>query len=74
MLLSAGALTGGAMFVQCIVAAELIAMSNGAKCAGAMMRDVGVYCVSIMSVLIAFWIGKVGQLGGVCVGLARWGK
>ncbi len=59
VLLSAGALTGGAMFVQCIVAAELVAMGGGAKCGGAMMRDVGVYSISIFSVLIAFTIGRV---------------
>lgn len=64
VLLSAGALTGAAMFVQCIVAAELISMGNGVKCAGATLRDVGVYCISIFSVLLAFAVGHVGS-GGV---------
>lgn len=61
--LSAGALTGAALFVQCIVAGELVAMGRGVKCRGAMMRDVGVYCVSITSVLVVFMLGRVG---GAC--------
>ncbi len=44
---------------------QLIAMSpNGVKCAGAMTRDVAVYCVSIASVLLAFAIGTVSFPGG----------
>eukprot|EP00878_Enallax_costatus_P021309 GHUV01022555.1.p1 GENE.GHUV01022555.1~~GHUV01022555.1.p1 ORF type:complete len:512 (+),score=108.21 GHUV01022555.1:224-1759(+) len=61
--LSAGALTGAAMFVQCIVAAELVALAghNGIKCGGAMLRDVGVYCLAIFSVLLAFALGQVSR-------------
>ncbi|KAF8061302.1 BUB3.2 [Scenedesmus sp. PABB004] len=60
VVLSAGALTGAAMFVQCIVAAELIALAgpDGIKCGGAMLRDVGVYCLAITSVLLAFALGQ----------------
>jgi hypothetical protein len=35
----------------------------GVKCGGAMMRDVSIYCVSIFSVLVAFWLGRVTQVG-----------
>ncbi|KAF6254059.1 hypothetical protein COO60DRAFT_358074 [Scenedesmus sp. NREL 46B-D3] len=58
--LSAGALTGAAMFVQCIVAAELVALAGprGIKCGGAMLRDVGVYCLAISSVLLAFSLAR----------------
>jgi len=49
---------------------------NGVKCAGAMTRDVAVYCVSIASVLIAFAVGTVSAdyapsgcvgFGGACI-------
>jgi sodium/potassium/calcium exchanger 6 len=75
--LSAGALTGAALFVQCIVAAELVQMGGGVKCAGAMYRDVSVYCLSIVSVLIAFMTGHVSaaavgvSLRRLCSSLAR---
>jgi sodium/potassium/calcium exchanger 6 len=60
--LSAGGITGGAMFVQCIVAAELIAMApRGVKCAGAMTRDVAVYAAATVSVFAAFALGAVGR-------------
>lgn len=49
------------VLVQCVVAAELIALAgdHGIKCGGAMLRDVGVYCLAIFSVLLAFALGKV---------------
>lgn len=47
--------------MQCVVAAELIGLAGeqGIKCGGAMLRDVGVYCLAIFSVLLAFTLGKV---------------
>lgn len=47
--------------LQCIVAAELVALAgpSGIKCGGAMLRDVGVYCLAIFSVLLAFALGQV---------------
>jgi hypothetical protein len=52
--------------VQCVVAAELIALAgdSGIKCGGAMLRDVGVYCLAILSVLLAFSLGTVSQTAG----------
>lgn len=49
------------LFLQCVVAAELIALAgdSGIKCGGAMLRDVGVYCLAIFSVLLAFVLGQV---------------
>lgn len=51
--------------MQCIVAAELVALAgpSGIKCGGAMLRDVGVYCLAIFSVLLAFALGQVGVRG-----------
>lgn len=47
--------------MQCIVAAELLGLAGdaGIKCGGAMLRDVGVYCLAIFSVLVAFTLGQV---------------
>ena len=49
------------LVLQCVVAAELISLAGdgGIKCGGAMLRDVGVYCLAIMSVLLAFSLGQV---------------
>lgn len=70
VLLSAGALTGSAMFVQCIVASELLALAgpSGIKCGGAMLRDVGVYTMAISSVLITFSLGYVRHDAAVAGG------
>ena len=57
--LSAGAITGAAMFVQCIVASEVIRISQGTHCRGATMRDVGFYAVSLAGVAASFSSGKV---------------
>jgi hypothetical protein len=48
------------LLLQCIVAAELVALAGprGIKCGGAMLRDVGVYCLAIFSVLLAFFLGQ----------------
>lgn len=52
------------LWLQCIVAAELVALAghNGIKCGGAMLRDVGVYCLAIISVFLAFALGQVSCL------------
>ena len=47
------------MFVQCVVASELIRVCNGVKCGGAMFRDASVYMLGITCVLIAFALGQV---------------
>lgn len=77
VVLSAGALTGAAMFVQCVVAAELVALAGdaGIKCGGAMLRDVGVYALAISSVLLAFALGQVccaALCCGVCCAHGWW--
>ncbi|GFR47865.1 hypothetical protein Agub_g9674, partial [Astrephomene gubernaculifera] len=60
VLLSAGALTGAAMFVQCVVAAEVMRASRGPiKCRGAMLRDVAIYCACVLLVLGAFAHGRI---------------
>jgi hypothetical protein len=52
------------LLLQCIVAAELVALAGprGIKCGGAMLRDVGVYCLAIFSVLLAFFLGQASAL------------
>jgi len=57
--LSAGAFTGAAMFVQCVVASEVIRISQGVKCRGATFRDVGTYTVSLLGVMAAFASGTI---------------
>jgi hypothetical protein len=54
-----------ALLLQCIVAAELVALAGprGIKCGGAMLRDVGVYCLAIFSVLLAFLMGQASATG-----------
>lgn len=57
--LSAGAFTGAAMFVQCVVASEVIRISNGAPCRGATLRDVATFSVSVIGVALAFSSGTI---------------
>ncbi|GAX77541.1 hypothetical protein CEUSTIGMA_g4985.t1 [Chlamydomonas eustigma] len=57
--LSAGALTGAAMFVQCVVASEVIRISEGAPCRGATLRDVATYSLSLVGVALSFWSGNI---------------
>jgi len=49
------------LLLQCVVAAELVSLAgdSGIKCGGAMLRDVGVYCIAVTSVLLAFSLGQV---------------
>ena len=47
------------MFVQCVVASEVIRISGGAPCGGATLRDVGIYAASITGVMLCFWSGEV---------------
>lgn len=49
------------MFAQCIIAAQLIDIGNGVKCAGAMQRDALSYAFSISVVLLAFAIGTLNK-------------
>ncbi|KAJ9513893.1 hypothetical protein QJQ45_020970, partial [Haematococcus lacustris] len=69
--LSAGAFTGAAMFVQCIVASErhapavlalapqVIRISGGVRCQGATLRDLVSYTACISAVALAFHSGHV---------------
>eukprot|EP00798_Chlamydomonas_sp_ICE-L_P028391 gene28391-31527_t len=57
--LSSGALTGAAMFVQCIVASEVIRIAGGVECNMAMMRDVLVYAISISGIAAFFAYGTI---------------
>ncbi|MEW5313216.1 MAG: hypothetical protein WDW38_004802 [Sanguina aurantia] len=60
VLLSAGALTGAAMFVQCVVGSEVLRISEGGvKCRGATLRDVAIYIASVIMVLSAFAHGTI---------------
>ncbi|KAF5827358.1 hypothetical protein DUNSADRAFT_790 [Dunaliella salina] len=64
--LSAGAFTGAAMFVQCVVASEVIRISKGVTCKGAVLRDVGTYAVSIMGVGLCLYSGVITHWFVVC--------
>mmetsp|Transcript_18778 Transcript_18778/g.52303 ORF Transcript_18778/g.52303 Transcript_18778/m.52303 type:complete len:797 (+) Transcript_18778:155-2545(+) len=64
--LSLGALTGAGMFVGTCVAGACIMTAGGAKCRGALIRDVLGYVVAIL-VLIIFLVD--GQLSYLEVGL-----
>ncbi|GLI68437.1 hypothetical protein VaNZ11_012853 [Volvox africanus] len=60
VLLSTGALTGAAMFVQCIVASEVMRASRGpVKCRGATLRDLGIFIASVVLVLTSFAYGRI---------------
>ena len=56
--LSAGALTGAAMFVQCIVGSEVIRLSEGVAISPSQIRDMIIYILSIAGVLLFFTIGQ----------------
>ena len=47
------------MFVQCVVASEVIRISQGAPCRGATLRDVLTYTLSLLGVALSFWSGTV---------------
>ncbi|PNW72472.1 hypothetical protein CHLRE_16g683595v5 [Chlamydomonas reinhardtii] len=69
-LLSTGALTGAAMFVQCVVAGEVMRVSGGpVKCRGATLRDVAIYSASVLLVLASFAAGRITHwfIAGACV-------
>ena len=51
------------MFVQCIVASEVIRIAGGVECSFAAIRDVLVYTVSIIGVALFFWHGQVSSRG-----------
>lgn len=67
MCACAAAAAAACGMLQCVVAAELVGLAgdNGIKCGGAMLRDVGVYCLAIMSVLLAFSLGQVRSERGL---------
>ncbi|KAG2434264.1 hypothetical protein HXX76_007989 [Chlamydomonas incerta] len=61
-LLATGALTGAAMFVQCVVAGEVMRASGGpVKCRGATLRDVAIYSASVALVLASFAAGRISH-------------
>ena len=53
------------MFVQCIVGSEVIRLAEGMPVKGPMLRDVGLYLMSVAGVLIFLALGKVRERG-VC--------
>lgn len=57
--LSLGALTGAGMFVGTVVAGACIITANGAKCRGALIRDVLGYAVTILLMLCVLADGRV---------------
>ncbi|KAG1672211.1 hypothetical protein FOA52_002912 [Chlamydomonas sp. UWO 241] len=59
VLLSLGALTGASMFVQCIVGSEVIRLAHGVETRSAMLRDIGMYGMSIAGILLFFGMGKL---------------
>ncbi|KAG2490267.1 hypothetical protein HYH03_011222 [Edaphochlamys debaryana] len=64
VLLSAGALTGAAMFVQCVVASEVMRASRArgpVKCRGATLRDVAAYSAAVLMVLAWFAHGRISR-------------
>ena len=48
------------MFVQCIVASEVIRVAEGVETREAMLRDMALYGLSIVGVLVFFSLGQVG--------------
>ena len=62
------ACSGAAMFVQCIVASEVIRISQGAPCRGATMRDVATYTISLIGVALSFAYGTVRMGALIAVG------
>ena len=58
--LALGSLTGGAMFVGCVVAGRIISVSKGVKCRGAQIRD-----VSTLFFAVALVTG-IGTLNSLC--------
>jgi hypothetical protein len=61
------------MFVQCVVASEVIRISQGAPCRGATLRDVATYTVSLIGVAVSFAHGTVRRgPTGVCDGSLAW--
>ena len=47
------------MFVQCIVASEVIRVAEGVETREAMLRDMFLYGLSIVGVLVFFALGQV---------------
>lgn len=64
--MSLGALTGAGMFVNCFVAGFIIIVSGGAKCRGATIRDVVAYIITVLGLMIALFIGRIGIGFVVC--------
>lgn len=62
------------MFVQCIVASEVIRVAEGVETREAMLRDMALYGLSIVGVLVFFSLGQVGAAafrGGLLGGRGR---
>lgn len=64
--LSLGALTGAGMFVNCFVAGYIIVVSGGARCRGATIRDVSAYAITILGLLVALLVGRLGLFAVIC--------
>jgi len=55
-----GALTGAGMFVGTVVAGIVIVIADGVKCRGALVRDLGMFVITLAVVYGIFHRGEVG--------------
>ena len=58
--MSLGALTGAGMFVGTVVAGVVIVIADGVKCRGALVRDLFMFIVTLISVYVFFDRGEIG--------------
>ena len=60
--LSLGALTGAGVFVGTVVVGVVIYIGDGAKCRGALIRDVSACCFAAALVLVALILGTINSM------------
>jgi Ca2+/Na+ antiporter len=58
--MSLGALTGAGMFVGTVVAGVVIVIADGVKCRGALVRDLGMFVITLAVVYAIFDRGEIG--------------
>lgn len=58
--MSLGALTGAGMFVGTVVAGIVIVIADGVKCRGALVRDLGMFVITLAVVYGIFDRGEIG--------------
>ena len=56
-------LAGGGLFVGCVVAGAIMLANGGAKARGALMRDVGAYCIGVVTITAFMWTGEMTFFG-----------